>query len=169
MKSIALATQAIKLGEADIVLAGGMESMSNAPFLMKRGKHIYGSFSHEDAIEKDGLTDAESGLSMGECTEEVAERLNITREDQDNYAIQSYKRSFDAWDKEKGCVLAKEVFEVKASSLSDGAAACVLMSAKEVEKRKIKPLAKIISYAEAAGNPKDFAIIPSQAMPKVFD
>ena len=116
MKAIVLGTQAIKLGEADIIVAGGMESMSNAPFLLKRNNPIFGSLIGEDAVEKDGLTDAKSGRKMGECTEDVATEMKITREDQDNYAIQSYKRSTAAWNKEEESgvsVLAKEVVEVK--------------------------------------------------------
>lgn len=88
--------------------------MSNAPYLMDRSPPVYGGFQHLDAIQKDGLTDADSGRSMGECTEDIAAEMNITREDQDNFAIQSYKRSAAAWNKEKGeSVLAKEVVEVK--------------------------------------------------------
>lgn len=186
--------------------------MSNAPYLLDRVQPIYGGSTNVDAIQKDGLTDAESGRSMGECTEDVAVEMNITREDQDNYAIQSYKRSAASWskDEEGECILAKEVVEVKidlgragqkivkedeeytkvnfeklktlktvfkkvngtitagnASTLSDGAAACVLMSAKEVEKRNIKPLAKIVCYSEAADTPYKFSIVPAQAINKV--
>lgn len=211
MQSIILATQSIKLGEADVIVAGGMESMSNAPYLMDRCPPAFGGFQHLDAIQKDGLTDADSGRLMGECTEDVAAEMNITREDQDNYAIQSYKRSAAAWNKEKGeSILAKEVVEVKiverngekivkedeeyskvnfeklktlrtvfkkvngtitagnASTLSDGGAACVLMSAKEVEKRKIKPLAKIVTYTEAADTPYKFSIVPALAISKAL-
>lgn len=113
MKAIVLGVQAIKLGEANIIVAGGMESMSNAPLLMDRCPPVYGGFAHADSIVKDGLTDASSGRLMGECTEDVAQEMNITREEQDNYAIQSYKRSAASWDKEKGCILEKEVVEVK--------------------------------------------------------
>lgn len=186
--------------------------MSNAPYLLDRVQPIYGGSTNVDAIQKDGLTDAESNRSMGECTEDLAAEMGITREDQDNYAIQSYKRSAAAWDREKGeSVLAKEVVEVRvnlgragekivkedeeyakvnfeklktlktvfkkvngtitagnASTLSDGAAACVLMSGREVEKRKIKPLAKIVSYSEAADTPYKFAIVPAQAINKAL-
>lgn len=112
MKSILLAAQQIKLGEADIVVAGGMESMSNVPLIMNRAPPIYGGFSHADGILKDGLEDPDTGRSMGDLCEDVAAEMGITREDQDNFAIQSYKRSAAAWDKEKG-VLAKEIVEVK--------------------------------------------------------
>jgi len=216
MKAIALAHQQIKLGEADIIVAGGQESMSSAPRLQDRVQPVYGATTNMDAIQKDGLTDAESGRSMGECTEDVAIEMNITREDQDNYAIQSYKRSAAAWykgeDGELESVLEKEVVEVRidlgrgdekivkedegytkviyeklnklkpcfkdvngtitagnASKLSDGAAACVLMSAKEVERRQIKPLAKIVAYSEAADTPYKFSIVPAQAINKVLD
>lgn len=112
MKSILLAAQQIKLGEADIVVAGGMESMSNVPLMMNRVVPVYGGFSHTDGILRDGLQDPDTGRAMGELCEDVATEMGITREDQDNFAIQSYKRSAAAWDKEKG-VLAKEVVEVK--------------------------------------------------------
>lgn len=112
MKSILLAAQQIKLGEAEIVVAGGMESMSNVPLMMERDPPIYGGFKHADGILRDGLQDPDTGRSMGELCEDVAAEMGITREDQDNFAIQSYKRSAAAWDKEKG-VLAKEIVEVK--------------------------------------------------------
>lgn len=112
MKSILLAAQQIKLGEADIIVAGGMESMSNVPLMMKRSVPVYGGFSHTDGILRDGLQDPDTGRAMGELCEDVAAEMKITREDQDNFAIESYKRSAAAWDKEKG-VLAKEVVEVK--------------------------------------------------------
>lgn len=211
MKSIALAAQSIRLGDADIVVAGGMESMTNAPNLHPRVPPVSGGYQVTDSMFKDGLTDADSGKSMGVCAEMVAEEMGISREEQDNFAIQSYKRSAIAWDSEKGRVLAKEVVEVKvdlgrgaekivkedeeyskvnfekmktirpcfkkengtitaanASTLSDGSAACVLMSAKEVEKRKIKPLAEIVVYTESADEPYKFPIVPAQAMTKAL-
>lgn len=112
MKAIMLGAGQISLGNAQIVIAGGMESMSNTPFLMKRAEPAYGGFSHQDALVVDGLTDAASGRQMGELAEQVAAELDISREAQDEFAIGSYKRSAAAWDIENGAPLAKEVVPV---------------------------------------------------------
>ena len=99
MKSIMLATQNILLGDADIVVAGGMESMSNAPFMMEgaRSGYKFGNQKINDCIVKDGLTDVYSQTAMGVSAELCAEKYNISREQQDAYAIKSYKRSAAAW------------------------------------------------------------------------
>jgi acetyl-CoA C-acetyltransferase len=112
MKAIMLAAQQIQLGQAEVVAAGGMESMSNTPFLMRRAEPSYGGFSHIDSLVLDGLTDAASARQMGELAEQVATDLSIGREAQDNFAVQSYQRSAAAWDAEKGAPLTKEVFPV---------------------------------------------------------
>ncbi len=95
MKSIALAAQSIMLGDADIVVAGGMESMSNVPFYSEsmRWGNKYGNVSMIDGLVKDGLTDVYDGKAMGNAAEMCATTCNISREDQDNFAIESYKRS----------------------------------------------------------------------------
>ena len=95
MKSIALAAQSIMLGDADIVVAGGMESMSNVPFYSDsmRWGNKYGNVSMIDGLVKDGLTDVYDGKAMGNAAEMCATTCNISREDQDNFAIESYKRS----------------------------------------------------------------------------
>ena len=113
MKAIMLATQQIRLGEAEVVVAGGMESMSNTPFLLARNALVYGGFFSPDSLKLDGLTDAQSGRQMGELTEEVAAELSIGREAQDDFAIKSYQLSAAAWDVEKGAPLAKEIVPVK--------------------------------------------------------
>ncbi len=100
MKSISLAAQAILLGDADIVVAGGMESMSSAPFYLENNRWgaKYGNGVVVDGVAKDGLTDVYSNVPMGNCAEICAKEYNFTREDQDTFAIQSYKRSAAAWE-----------------------------------------------------------------------
>ncbi|PWO01233.1 thiolase [Tilletiopsis washingtonensis] len=202
MKAISLAAQNIMLGQRDIMVAGGMESMSNAPYYAPRGA----TFGHQqllDAIVKDGLHDVENQVAMGNCAENTAKAQSITREDQDAYAIESYKRAADAWkagafkneiapvviaDK-KGDVTVSEDEEYKnvklekiptlrpvfdkngtvtaanASTLNDGASAVVLASKSAADKLGAKPLAKIISFADAACAPIDFPIAPAYAIP----
>jgi acetyl-CoA C-acetyltransferase len=98
MKSIMLAAQTIKLGEASVVAAGGMESMSNAPFLLPRQNPAFGKFTTKDSLENDGLWDAYNNFAMGNCGEHAAEKYGITRESQDAHAIESYKRAARAWE-----------------------------------------------------------------------
>jgi len=95
MKSIAIAAQNIMLGDADIIVAGGMESMSNVPFYAEnmRWGNKYGNVSMIDGLVKDGLTDVYDGKAMGNAAELCASVCNVTREDQDAFAIESYKRS----------------------------------------------------------------------------
>lgn len=99
MKAIALAAQSIQLGYADVVVAGGMENMSQVPHYLpgSRGGYKYGNINMLDGIITDGLTDVYSQTLMGSCAETCAAEYNFSREDQDNFAIQSYKRSAKAW------------------------------------------------------------------------
>ncbi len=99
MKSIALGAQSIQLGYYDIVVAGGMENMSLTPHYLpnSRAGYKYGNFSAIDGIVNDGLTDVYSSTLMGSCAETCAAEYNFTREDQDNFAIESYTRSAKAW------------------------------------------------------------------------
>lgn len=207
MKAIAMAAQSILLGDADIVVAGGMESMSNVPFYADslRWGNKYGNASLIDGLAKDGLTDVYDGNAMGMAAELCASECNITREDQDAFAIESYKRSQSAWadgkfDEEivsvnipqrKGdpVIIHKdeEPFNVKfdkipilnpafkkdgtvtaanASTMNDGAAALVLMSKEKAEELGLKPIAKILSYADAEQAPEWFTTTPSLAVPK---
>ncbi len=101
MKAIAQATQSILLGDADIVVAGGMESMSNVPFYndAQRWGSKYGNTSMIDGLAKDGLTDVYDGKAMGNAAELCAKECGISREAQDAFAIESYKRSQSAWEK----------------------------------------------------------------------
>jgi acetyl-CoA C-acetyltransferase len=100
MKSIMMATQVIKSGDANIIVAGGMESMSNIPYYIPKARngHKFGHGKIMDGLVLDGLTDVYSGDIMGVCGELCAEEMNISREEQDNFAIESYKRSKKAWE-----------------------------------------------------------------------
>jgi acetyl-CoA C-acetyltransferase len=206
MKAIAQAAQLIMLGDRDIVVAGGMESMSNVPYYAPnmRWGNKYGNVTLVDGLAKDGLTDAYDNQAMGMAAELCARDCGISREDQDAFAIESYKRSQAAWkngyfDNEivpvpipqrKGdpVMFAKdeEPFNVKfdkipelrpaftkdgtvtaanASTMNDGAAALVLMSGEKVNELGLKPIAKILSYADAEQAPEWFTTTPSLAVP----
>lgn len=206
MKAIAQAAQLIMLGDRDIVVAGGMESMSNVPYYAPnmRWGNKYGNVTLVDGLAKDGLTDAYDNQAMGMAAELCARDCGISREDQDAFAIESYKRSQAAWkngyfDNEivpvpipqrKGdpVMFAKdeEPFNVKfdkipelrpaftkdgtvtaanASTMNDGAAALVLMSGEKVNELGLKPIAKILSYADAEQAPEWFTTTPSIAVP----
>ncbi|XP_074160435.1 acetyl-CoA acetyltransferase, mitochondrial [Sminthopsis crassicaudata] len=98
MKSIMMASQNLMCGHQDVMVAGGMESMSNVPYVMSRGATPYGGVKLEDLIVKDGLTDVYNKIHMGNCAENTAKKLNISREEQDAYAINSYSRSKASWE-----------------------------------------------------------------------
>jgi acetyl-CoA C-acetyltransferase len=207
MKAIAQATQSIALGDADIVIAGGMESMSNIPFYTEnlRWGNKYGNTVLVDGLVRDGLTDVYDGKAMGFAGELCARECGITREEQDAFAISSYKRSQAAWEKglfnnevvpveipqRKGepAIFSKdeEPYNVKfdkiaslapafdkngtvtaanASTLNDGAAALVLMSKEKATELGLKPIATILSYADAEQAPEWFTTTPSIAVPK---
>lgn len=207
MKAIAQAAQSIMLGDADIVVAGGMESMSNVPFYSDslRWGNKYGNVQFIDGLAKDGLTDVYDGKAMGNAAELCASTCGVSREDQDAFAIESYKRSqaavsggkFDdeivpvAIPQKKGepVLFSKdeEPFNVKfdkipelkgafvkdgtvtaanASTMNDGAAALVLMSKEKAEALGLKPIAKILSYADAEQAPEWFTTTPAIAVPK---
>jgi acetyl-CoA C-acetyltransferase len=207
MKSIALATQSILLGDANIVIAGGMESMSNVPFYVEqmRWGNKYGNTTMLDGLAKDGLTDVYDGKAMGNAAELCASTCGISRENQDEFAIESYKRSQAAVNAGKfeneivpveipqrngaPVIFAKdeEPFNVKfdkipalkpafvkdgsvtaanASTMNDGAAALVLMSKEKAEALQLKPIARILSYADAEQEPEWFTTAPSLAVPK---
>jgi len=102
MKAVMIAAQSISLGDADIIVAGGMESMSNIPhYVHMRNGHKFGPKSMEDGMQKDGLVDAYDHNAMGVCADLCATEHNFSREEQDNYAIQSYERSAKAWSEGK--------------------------------------------------------------------
>jgi acetyl-CoA C-acetyltransferase len=206
MKAIMLAATSIASGENDIVLAGGMESMSNVPYYLDKARNGYrlGNGQIIDGLVKDGLWDVYNDYHMGSAAELCATDCNISREDQDAYAIESYKRSQAAQsagkfrneitpvelkDKKGDITLfeddeepravkfdkipsLKPVFKkdgtvtaANASTLNDGAAAVILMSKEKAEELGIKPLAKVISYADAQQAPEWFTTAPSKAIP----
>ena len=100
MKSIMLAAQSIKVGDNDIVIAGGMENMSAVPHYLDKGRHgqKLGDMKLIDGLVKDGLTDVYNRVHMGNCAEICAKDMNITREEQDSFAIESYNRSAKSWE-----------------------------------------------------------------------
>ena len=208
MKAISLAAQSIKCGDADVVIAGGMENMSMVPhYYTARNATKLGDAKMLDGMVKDGLTDVYNKTHMGVCADKCADDNNISREDQDNFAIESYKRATAAWDagkfndeivpvevpQRKGdpivvnkdeeytnvkmekipalrAVFTKEgtVTAANASTLNDGASALVLMSKEKADELGLKPIAKIISYADAAQDPVLFTTAPSLAVPKAL-
>lgn len=209
MKAIAMAAQNILLGDADIVIAGGMESMSNVPFYntSQRWGNKYGDITMQDGLAKDGLVDVYDQVAMGNFADLCAKENNISRADQDAFAINSYQKSQAATEKglfeaeivpvvipqKKGdpIVVSKdeEPYNVKfdkvaqlnaaftkegtvtaanASTMNDGAAALILMSGEKVMELGLKPLAKIISYADAEQDPKWFTTTPALAIPKAL-
>ncbi|KAF6101841.1 acetyl-CoA acetyltransferase 1 [Phyllostomus discolor] len=176
MKAIMMASQNLMCGHQDVMVAGGMESMSNVPYVMNRGATPYGGVKLEDLIVKDGLTDVYNKIHMGNCAENTAKKMNIPREEQDTYAISSYTRSKAAWEAGKfGNEVIPVTITVKgtvtaanASTLNDGAAAVVLMTADAARRLNVKPLARIAAFADAAVEPIDFPIAPAYAVPKVL-
>jgi len=209
MKSVMMAAQSLMTGANEVMVAGGMESMSNIPYYMPRGDSPYGGVKLVDGIVFDGLTDVYNKFHMGNCGENTAKKLEITREQQDEYAISSYQKSAAAW---ASGLLKNEITEVtikgkrgkpdtvisedeeykkvnfakfaklatvfqreggtvtagNASTLNDGAGACVLMTAAAAERHGVKPLARIVGFADAATDPIDFPIAPAFATPKLL-
>lgn len=209
MKAISQGAQAILLGDADVVVAGGMESMSRVPHYLpgSRTGTKLGNITMLDGMVFDGLTDVYNQQHMGTCGDLCAKEYNISREEQDQFAISSYERSAKAWKEGKfddevipvsvpqrkgDPVVVSEDEEFKnvkmekipqlrpvfskdgsvtaanASTLNDGAAAVVLMSKEKAEELGVKPLAKIVSYADAAQAPEWFTTAPSKAIPKAL-
>lgn len=206
MKSIMLAAQTIKAGDNDIVLAGGMENMSQVPHYMTNGRtgQKLGDQKLVDGLLRDGLVDVYNNTHMGNCAELCAKEGAFSREEQDAFAIESYTRSAKAWSEGK---FAEEVVPVEipqrkgdpiqmledeeyknvimdkipnlrpvfdpagsitaanASTLNDGASALILMSAEKAAELGIKPIARILSYADAAHAPEWFTTAPAKALP----
>ena len=208
MKAIMLGAQSIMLGDNHVVVVGGMESMSNAPHYLPSGRAgiRYGNGEILDAIMRDGLQDPYKKYMMGNAGEVCAKHYSFSREEQDNYAIASYKRAQEAYangyfkdeivpvviatrkgdvsitedeeykkfDEAKVSAL-KPAFEkegtitaINASKINDGASAMVLMSGEKVKELGVKPLAKIVSFADASQDPEWFTTTPSKAIPKAL-
>ena len=208
LKSVMLAAQSIALGDIEIAVAGGMESMSLIPHYTHLRQGVkFGSTNLVDGLQADGLTDSFDHEAMGVCADLCATEHQFTREDQDAYAEQSYRRSAKAWatgkfkdevvpvsvPQKKGepvLIEQDEEFErvdfsklsslkpafssngtvtaANASTINDGAAALILMSVSKAQELNLTPLAKIISFADAATDPKHFTIAPSLALPKAL-
>ncbi|MFP5470268.1 MAG: acetyl-CoA C-acyltransferase [Bacteroidia bacterium] len=208
MKAISLAAQSIIAGDNHLVVAGGMENMSQVPhYYTAREAVKLGDVKMIDGMVKDGLTDVYNQTHMGVCAELCATEKNISREEQDAFAIESYKRSAAAWtagkfnneivpvevpqrkgdpiivkeDEEYKNVMLDKIPSLKpvfkadgtvtaanASTLNDGASALILASKEAVEKLGLKPIAKIVSYADAAQAPEWFTTAPSLAIPKAL-
>lgn len=99
MKAVAIAAQQVELGQEEALVAGGMENMSRVPYYTPRGPQLppFGNVTAEDGLLKDGLWDVYNQIHMGNCAENTAKKYEISREDQDNYAIESFKRAQEAW------------------------------------------------------------------------
>lgn len=208
-KAIMFAAQAIMLGHKEVIIAGGMESMSNVPFYLDKARFgaKLGHAQMTDGLLKDGLWDVYNDYHMGNAAENTAREMGITREMQDTFAIESYRRSAAAADagylkdeiipveipqRDKDPLIIttdeeytkvnfdkiaglKPVFDkegtitaANASTLNDGAAAILLMSKEKAEALGVKPLAKIIGFADAEQEPKWFTTSPALAIPKAL-
>ena len=208
MKTVMQAAQSIALGDADIIVAGGMENMSMIPhYMYLRNGQKFGPTTMIDGMQRDGLVDAYDNNAMGVCADACASEYNFSREDQDAFAIESYKRATKAWEDGKfkdeivsvevpqrrgDAIIVSEDEEYKnvkmekipalraafskdgtvtaanASTINDGAGAMVLMSADKAKELKLKPLATIKAYADAAHEPEWFTTAPSKALPKAL-
>ncbi|WP_027385494.1 acetyl-CoA C-acyltransferase [Chryseobacterium gregarium] len=206
MKAVTMAAQAIKAGDADVIVAGGMENMSSVPhYYNARIAAKLGDVKMQDGMVLDGLTDVYNKVHMGVCAEKCATDYGFSREDQDQFAIESYTRAAKAWSEGKFTdeVVAVEIPQRKgdaiifaedeeykavkfdkiptlptvfkkdegtvtaanASTLNDGASALILVSREKMEELGLKPLARIVSYADAAQEPENFTTAPSKALP----
>ncbi|MCF8000560.1 MAG: acetyl-CoA C-acetyltransferase [Halanaerobiales bacterium] len=210
LKSVNLAVQEILLGDAEVVIAGGMESMSRAPYVLDKARFGYkmGDGKIVDTMIKDGLTCAVNDYHMGITAENLAEKYNISRKEQDEFAAKSQNKAIKAIDndrfqdeivpievpqrkgepklfkkdelprrgitadslsklspafKEDGTVTAGN-----SSGINDGAAALLVMTKEKAEELDVKPLAKIVSYATAAVDPKIMGIGPVPSIKKAL-
>lgn len=208
MKAVMQAAQAIALGDISIAVAGGMENMSLIPhYMYMRTGLKFGPTSLIDGMQKDGLVDVYDQNAMGVCADACATEYRFSREDQDNFAIQSYNRSAEASENGKFAneiipievpqrkgepIVVSEDEEYKnvkiekipslrpaftkdgtvtaanASTINDGAAAMILMSADKAMELNLNPLATIKGYADAAQEPRWFTTAPAKALPKAL-
>ncbi len=209
MKAAMLGSQTIMLGHADVVIAGGMESMSNIPYYVPKARYgyKYGNGQLIDGLLNDGLWEVYNKFPMGNCADNTAKEMNISREEQDEYAISSYRRSAASTaagkfsseivpveipqrkgdpiimneDEEFKNVIFDKIPQLKpvfstegtvtaanASTINDGASAMILMSKKKAEELGLKPVARIMGFADAAQDPLWFTTSPSLAIPKAL-
>lgn len=208
MKATIIGAQQIQLGLENLVMVGGMESMSNVPHYSVLRKTVkLGDTTYIDGLLKDGLTDAYHNFHMGNAAEICATKFNLSREKQDEYALSSYSKATKATKegKFKNEIIAitiktktgtliidtdEDIFKVipekvpqlnpvfvkngtitaaNASNLNDSAAALLLASKEAIEQYNLKPLAKIISYADAAQAPEWFTTTPAIAIKKALN
>lgn len=210
LKSVMLATDILKAESADVIVAGGQESMSNAPYLLLKGRegYRYGHSTVYDHMALDGLEDAyERGQPMGVFAEQMVEKYDFTRENQDDYAIESLNRANKAiedgsfeWEitpvtisSRRGDVVVDTdeqpgkgrpdripslrpafkkdgtITAANASSISDGAAAVVMMRNSTAEKLGAKPLARIVAHTDFSHEPEWFTTAPVTAMKKCLE
>jgi acetyl-CoA C-acetyltransferase len=203
-----MGADALAAGQATVVVAGGMESMTNAPFLLPKARAGY-RYGHQKVLDHmafDGLENAYDGKPMGHFADKTAEKYGFTRADMDDYARESTRRAVDASTSgafadeiapvtvagRKGDEVVKDdetpftvnvekiatlrpafnkdglVTAATSSSISDGAAALVLMSEGEAKRRGSKALAKIVGYASSAREPEWFTTAPVDAIRKVL-
>ena len=208
-KSIMLASQSIMLGLNDIVVAGGMESMSNIPYYIPKARYgyKYGNAELLDGLVRDGLEDVYDKNAMGVFADATATKYGISRKEQDDYAIRSYKLSEETTsgggfkneiigveiaqkkgnpimvteDEEYKNVFFEKIPTLKpaftaegtvtaanASTINDGASALILMSKEKAASLGIKPIAKILSFADAEHEPQWFTTAPTKAVPKAL-
>lgn len=209
MKTVMMAAQAIKCGDAKTVVAGGMESMSNAPYALEKARTGYrmGNGTLIDLMIHDGLWDPYSNVHMGGCGDCTAAEFNLSRESIDAYAGESYRRASAA---QEACRLSEEIVPIgvpqrkgdplmvdkdeepakgdpsklaslrpafgkegtttagNASSINDGAAALVVSSMAEAERRGVRPLGRIVGYTQFAHEPQWFTTAPAFAIEKLL-
>ena len=210
MKAVTMGAQSIQLGDAELIVAGGMESMSQIPYYLPKARSGYGYGNGEiiDGLLKDGLTDVYDQIGMGICGDRTASEYSLSREEQDEYALRSYKLSAQSTDKgyfskeivavevpsQKGAepLLVMEDEEYKrvkfdkipllkpafskdgtvtaanASTINDGAAALVLCGKATLADSGVKPVARIVAYADAEQEPAWFTTTPVLATQKVL-
>lgn len=210
MKAVTLAAQSIQLADASVIVAGGMENMSQIPYYLPKARYGqgYGHGEMLDGLVKDGLTDVYDQVGMGVCGDNTAVKYQITREQQDAFAIQSYQRSAFATENDyfKNEITAVEVPGIKgaestfinedeeykrvkfekipflkpvfskdgtvtaanASTINDGAAALIVASGEVVQSQNLKPVARIVAYADAEQEPAWFTTTPVLATKKVL-
>ncbi len=210
LKAVSLGAQSILLGDAGVVIAGGTESMSNAPFYLPKARFGYGYGNGQliDSLVRDGLQDAYDQSAMGACGDATALEYGISRAEQDEYALRSYARASEAWSKgwfdaemirievpqRKGSAvvvnsdeeykkvnaekvpLLKPAFSeggtvtaANASTINDGAAALILVSGDQVRGQGLRPLARIVAYADAEQEPAKFTTTPVLATRKLLN
>jgi acetyl-CoA C-acetyltransferase len=209
IKSIMFAAQSIMLGLADVIVAGGMENMSQIPYYIPKARfgYKYGNAEIIDGLAKDGLTDVYNQQAMGVCADRTAEKYAISREQQDEFAIRSYMRSAASTEsgKFKDEIIGVEIPQRKgdpllitedeeykkvsfdkipglrpafskdgtvtaanASTINDGASALVIVSEEKLKELGLKPIARIVAFADAEQEPEWFTTAPTLAAPKAL-